>query len=118
MRVLLSPEPLNGLVVLIGASGAGKTTLAETWPASQVLSLDALHEAVSDDADDQEATADAVDALHLLLERRMARQLTTVIDATNAPRTATASGRFFYRTAAANHLLTGTSRSRRVAPRP
>jgi predicted kinase len=39
----------NCLVVLIGASGAGKSTLARTWPASQVLSLDALREAVSDD---------------------------------------------------------------------
>jgi predicted kinase len=36
-------------VVLIGASGAGKSTLAGTWPASQVLSLDAMREAVSDD---------------------------------------------------------------------
>jgi len=39
----------NALVVLIGPSGAGKSTLASTWPASQVLSLDALRGAVSDD---------------------------------------------------------------------
>jgi predicted kinase len=37
------------LVVLIGASGAMKSTLAGTWPALQVLSLDAMREAVSDD---------------------------------------------------------------------
>ncbi|MBB5109175.1 putative kinase [Streptomyces spectabilis] len=36
-------------MVLIGPSGAGKSTLARTWPASQVLSLDALREVVSDD---------------------------------------------------------------------
>ncbi|MER5341560.1 AAA family ATPase [Streptomyces mirabilis] len=75
-------------MVLIGASGAGKSTLAGTWPASQVLSLDAMREAVSDDAGDQEATADAVDALHLVLERRMARRRFTVVDATNVTRAA------------------------------
>ncbi|MET9175844.1 ATP-binding protein [Streptomyces misionensis] len=78
--------PKNSLVVLIGAAGAGKSTLARTWPASQVLSLDAMRCAVSDDAGCQEATGDAVDVLHLLLERRMARRLFTVVDATNVSR--------------------------------
>ncbi len=41
--------PDSCLVVLIGASGACKSTLARTWPASQVLFLDALREKVSDD---------------------------------------------------------------------
>lgn len=41
--------PETCLVVLICASGAGKSTLAGTWPASQVLSLDVMREAVSDD---------------------------------------------------------------------
>ncbi|MFB6807615.1 AAA family ATPase [Streptomyces sp. NPDC056387] len=77
------PMPERSLVILIGASGAGKSTLARTWPASQVLSLDALREVVSDDAGDQEATGDAVAALHLLLEARMRRRLFTVVDATN-----------------------------------
>ncbi|MFI2913930.1 AAA family ATPase [Streptomyces sp. PDY-4] len=75
--------PENSLVVLIGPAGAGKTTIAKTWPASQVLSLDALRETVSDDAGDQDATGDAVAALHLLLEARMRRRLFTVVDATN-----------------------------------
>ncbi|WP_030807332.1 ATP-binding protein [Streptomyces sp. NRRL S-337] len=89
MTSLTYPQlPERCLVVLIGASGAGKTTLAATWPASQVLSLDALRGTVSDDPGDQEATADAVDALHLLLERRMARRLLTVVDATNVTRAA------------------------------
>ncbi|MFD3920209.1 AAA family ATPase [Streptomyces sp. NPDC058595] len=87
MTALLDPAlEDNALVVLIGASGAGKSTLAGTWPASQVLSLDALRGAVSDDPGDQDATADAVDALHLLLERRMSRKLATVVDATNVTR--------------------------------
>ncbi|MEV6841085.1 ATP-binding protein [Streptomyces sp. NPDC051133] len=86
---MTSPMPLypdlpeNALIVLIGASGAGKSTLATTWPASQVLSLDALRAAVSDDCGCQEATGDAVDALHLILERRMARRRNTIVDATN-----------------------------------
>ncbi|GGW17186.1 AAA family ATPase [Streptomyces globisporus] len=50
MTELVYPEmPQHSLVVLIGPSGAGKSTLAATWPASQVLSLDALREAISDD---------------------------------------------------------------------
>ncbi|WP_128977365.1 ATP-binding protein [Streptomyces roseicoloratus] len=77
------PLPENALVVLIGASGAGKSTLARTWPASQVLSLDALRGTVSDDPGDQAATADAADVLKLILERRMARRLNTVVDSTN-----------------------------------
>ncbi|MDX3587581.1 AAA family ATPase [Streptomyces europaeiscabiei] len=84
MTELIYPQmPEHSLVVLIGPSGAGKSTIARTWPASQVLSLDALREAVSDDAGDQDATGDAVDALHLLLEARMRRRLFTVVDATS-----------------------------------
>ncbi|NJP73444.1 ATP-binding protein [Streptomyces sp. C1-2] len=87
MTELIYPEmPAHSLVILIGPSGAGKSTIARTWPASQVLSLDALREVVSDDAGDQDATGDAVDALHLLLEARMRRRLFTVIDATNVTR--------------------------------
>ncbi|MFH9438949.1 AAA family ATPase [Streptomyces rochei] len=84
MTSVLYPDlPENGLIVLIGASGSGKSTLARTWPASQVLSLDDLRGAVSDDPGDQGATGDAADVLKLILERRMARKLNTVIDATN-----------------------------------
>jgi predicted kinase len=82
-ELIYPPMPEQSLVVLIGPSGAGKSTLARTWPASQVLSLDALREVVSDDAGDQDATGDAVAALHLLLEARMRRRLFTVVDATN-----------------------------------
>jgi predicted kinase len=89
MTTLIYPEmPEHSLVVLIGPSGAGKSTIANTWPASQVLSLDALREVVSDDAGDQEASSDAVAALHLLLEARMRRRLFTVVDATNVTRAA------------------------------
>ncbi|MFE0580238.1 AAA family ATPase [Streptomyces sp. NPDC058874] len=84
MTSVLYPDlPENALIVLIGTSGSGKSTLARTWPASQVLSLDALRGTVSDDPGDQGATGDAADVLKLILERRMARKLNTVIDATN-----------------------------------
>ncbi|MFD0197004.1 AAA family ATPase [Streptomyces albidoflavus] len=87
MTELIYPEmPAHSLVILIGPSGAGKSTLARTWPASQVLSLDVLREVVADDAGDQDATGDAVAALHLLLEARMRRRLFTVVDATNTTR--------------------------------
>ncbi|MBY8889091.1 ATP-binding protein [Streptomyces sp. PTM05] len=87
MTSVLYPDlPENGLIVLIGASGSGKSTLARTWPASQVLSLDGLRGTVSDDPGDQGATGDATDALKLILERRMARKLNTVIDASNVER--------------------------------
>ncbi|MFI8287435.1 AAA family ATPase [Streptomyces albidoflavus] len=87
MTKLIYPEmPAHSLVILIGPSGAGKSTLARTWPASQVLSLDALREVVADDAGDQDATGDAVVALHLLLEARMRRRLFTVVDANNTTR--------------------------------
>ncbi|WP_432040966.1 AAA family ATPase [Streptomyces chartreusis] len=84
MTSVLYPDlPDTGLIVLIGASGAGKSTLARTWPASQVLSLDDLRGVVGDDPGRQDVTADAADVLKLILERRMARKLNTVIDATN-----------------------------------
>ncbi|MEU8765084.1 AAA family ATPase [Streptomyces sp. NPDC048659] len=78
------PDP--AVVVLIGASGSGKSTIASTWSPSQVLELDAFRAMVSDEAGDQAATADAVAALRTVLEARLTRKKTTVIDATNCER--------------------------------
>ncbi|WP_055633036.1 ATP-binding protein [Streptomyces griseoruber] len=84
MTALLYPDlPEKALLVLIGASGAGKSTLARTWPEHQVVSLDKLRGVMADDCGAQEATADAVDAMHLIVDRRMARRLNTVVDATS-----------------------------------
>jgi predicted kinase len=84
MTASLYPDlPERALLVLIGPSGSGKSTLAGTWPSSQVVSLDALRGVMSDDCGAQEATADAVDAMMLIVHRRLARGLTTVVDATS-----------------------------------
>ncbi|MFE4206085.1 AAA family ATPase [Streptomyces goshikiensis] len=75
------PDP--SLVCLIGASGAGKSAWARTWPDTQVLELDRFRALVSDDAGCQEATDDAAFALQAVLEARLARRKMTVVDATN-----------------------------------
>ncbi|WP_432038670.1 AAA family ATPase [Streptomyces cucumeris] len=75
------PDP--ALIVLIGAAGSGKSTLARTWPATQVLELDAFRAMVSDCAGDQSATLSAATIMRTVLEARLARKRTTVIDATN-----------------------------------
>jgi predicted kinase len=72
------------LVVLIGAAGAGKSTWAAArYRTSQVVSLDVLREVVADDENDQDATADAVALLLAIVDARLSRRLTTVVDATN-----------------------------------
>ncbi|GGX58414.1 ATP-binding protein [Streptomyces chartreusis] len=84
MNTLDHPDfPKNALVVLIGPAGAGKSVLADTWPPSQVVSLDGLRGVMADDCGDQSATADAVDAMLLIVNRRLARGLNTVVDATS-----------------------------------
>ncbi|MGW3376528.1 AAA family ATPase [Streptomyces hydrogenans] len=78
------PDP--AVVVLIGAAGSGKSTFASTWNPSQVLELDHFRAMVSDEPGDQQATADAVAAMRTVLEARLARKKTTVVDATNCER--------------------------------
>jgi predicted kinase len=76
------PEP--SLVLLIGPSGAGKSTFAAaTFRPTQVISSDELRERLSDDAADQDASAEAFRILALLVNGRLKRRLTAVVDATN-----------------------------------
>ena len=75
------------LVVLIGASGAGKSTFAaKHFAATEVLSSDRCRAWVSDDAEDQAATGDAFDVLHFIAAKRLAARRLTVVDATNVRR--------------------------------
>jgi protein phosphatase len=81
--------PELSLVVLIGASGSGKSTFARRHVLpTEVLSSDAFRGLVADDENDQAATGDAFAALHFVAERRLARRRLTVIDATNVQREA------------------------------
>ena len=76
--------PVPGLVVLIGAAGAGKTTLAaRLFEPAEVLSSDALREAVGGDAANQRATRAAFGILHREAGRRLAARRLVVVDATN-----------------------------------
>ncbi|WP_101833462.1 AAA family ATPase, partial [Frankia canadensis] len=72
------------LVVLVGASGSGKSTFArEHFRPTQVLSSDVCRGLVADDENDQAATPDAFDVLRYIAGKRLAAGRVTVIDATN-----------------------------------
>jgi protein phosphatase len=86
MRIAL-PDP--SLVVLVGASGSGKSTFArEHFKATEVISSDFCRGLVSDDENDQAATSDAFAVLHFIAGRRLAQPRFTVVDATNVQREA------------------------------
>src|ERR687888_1671385 len=76
--------PELSLVVLVGASGCGKSTFARKhFLATEVLSSDFCRGLVSDDENDQAATKDAFEVLHFIAGKRLAAGRLTVIDATN-----------------------------------
>jgi F420-dependent oxidoreductase-like protein len=73
--------PAPCLVVLVGPSGAGKTTWAHRHVGvSCTVSSDALRALVGEGEDDLAATTDAFDLLEIAVERRVKRHLTTVVD--------------------------------------
>ncbi|NUV62521.1 polynucleotide kinase-phosphatase [Streptomyces sp. CAI-85] len=72
------------LVVLIGASGSGKSTFARRhFKPTEVISSDFCRGLVSDDENDQSATRDAFDVLHYIAGKRLAAGRRTVVDATS-----------------------------------
>ena len=76
--------PELSLIVLMGASSAGKSSFARHhFKATQIVSSDGCRGLVSDDENSQEASGDAFDLLHYLVEKRLKRGLLTVVDATN-----------------------------------
>jgi len=84
-RPLTIPE--LSLVMLIGPSGAGKSTFAARhfgpW---EVLSSDHYRGVLTNDPGALHVNTEVFDTLALLAERRLARGLLTVIDATNVRR--------------------------------
>jgi protein phosphatase len=81
--------PELALVLLMGASGSGKSTFARThFGRYEVISSDACRGLVADDENDQSATADAFDVLNYIAGKRLAAGRLTVIDATNVQRDA------------------------------
>lgn len=72
------------LVVLIGASGSGKSTFARGhFKPTEIISSDFCRGLVADDENDQSASRDAFDVLHYIAGKRLAAGRLTVIDATN-----------------------------------
>ncbi len=76
--------PEKCLVLLIGASGCGKSTFAKKYffP-SEVVSSDECRGIVSDDENNQAATQDAFELLHFIVDKRLKNGKLTVVDATN-----------------------------------
>lgn len=87
---LSAPKPRRlpvtdlSLVVLVGTSGAGKSSFARKhFAPTQVISSDYCRGLVSDDENDQSASADAFELLHYIVGKRLAAGRLTVVDATN-----------------------------------
>ena len=76
--------PNLSLVVLIGPSGAGKTTFARRhFKPTEVVSSDACRAMISDDETDQSVTPQAFRLLHQIADERLALGRLTVVDATS-----------------------------------
>jgi polynucleotide kinase-phosphatase len=79
--------PELSLVVLVGASGSGKSHFARRhFRPTAVLSSDYFRGLVADDETDQAATRDAFEILRAVASKRLAAARLTVIDATNVRR--------------------------------
>jgi protein phosphatase len=86
MRIEL-PDP--SLVVLVGASGSGKSSFASRhFAPTEVISSDFCRGLVADDENDQAATADAFAVLNFIAAKRLEQPRLTVVDATNVQRSA------------------------------
>ncbi len=76
--------PELSLVVLIGATGSGKSSFAQKhFKATEIVSSDACRGMVSDDENNQAASADAFALARYIAGLRLKNGLVTVIDATN-----------------------------------
>jgi protein phosphatase len=84
MRITI---PELSLVVLIGASGSGKSTFArEHFLRTEVLSSDTYRGLVADDENDQTVSRQAFEALRAIAAKRLELGRLSVVDATNVQR--------------------------------
>ena len=76
--------PNPSLVLLIGSSGAGKSTFAAShFRPTEIVSSDRCRALISDDESDQTINAEAFGLLHHIARLRIQQRKLTVIDATN-----------------------------------
>ena len=76
--------PDFALIVLIGATGSGKSTFAARhFAPTEVISSDHCRGLVSDDDTDQSVSGDAFDLVRAIADKRLKHRRLTVIDATN-----------------------------------
>src|SRR3954447_7989232 len=76
-----APLPDPALVVLVGASGSGKSTWAkERYRAAEIVSSDHLRGLVGSGRHDLDASTEAFALLDLIVAGRVRRGLTTVVD--------------------------------------
>lgn len=72
------------LVVLVGATGSGKSTFARRhFKPTEIVSSDFCRGLIADDENDQSASRDAFDVLHYIVGKRLAVGRLAVVDATN-----------------------------------
>ena len=76
--------PEKCLVLLMGASGCGKSTFAHKFfNKTEIVSSDECRGIVSNDENNQAATPDAFELLHFIVHKRLKNGKLTVVDATN-----------------------------------
>ncbi|MFH9439280.1 AAA family ATPase [Streptomyces rochei] len=78
------PFETPALILLVGASGTGKTRVSRMFQPSQVLRADDFRRMCADDPGNQAVSGAAWQALETVLRARLALRLTTVVDATFA----------------------------------
>ncbi|SHL41563.1 polynucleotide kinase-phosphatase [Chitinophaga jiangningensis] len=76
--------PELSLVLLIGASGSGKSTFARRlFKPTEIVSSDVCRGLISDDENNQSVSKEAFELARFIAAKRLKRGLLTVIDATN-----------------------------------